>query len=399
MNRVGWLILASWPLAAMGQAPNPDLAPLPDTLASIETETREAREAFSEAIEKSGKAASVAEIRAAINEQHARLLSLMDRALSLARLRPGESEGLGAAAWAAIIAATERGDDVAERGDAAYRLLANAPALDETAIFGAMAIAPSLVLRCPEAESFLRAVISRSRNPDLVAIARCYLGFYLAEMARMRDRLDAPVSGPEVAKELTEVSLNRCRGLDAPKLRREAEALLEQVILEDAELGLNLGDSAAAELHRLRNLRIGQPAPELVGEDIDGAPIRLSDFRGKVVVLMFWTTWSGSPSLVGGEKELIAAMEGRPFALVGVNGDAAEDRAGVKEAVAKEGFAWRSLWAGGPDGEIPRRWGVRSWPTVYTIDADGTIRDDHVGGKLTLAAFEPLVRAAEETAR
>lgn len=396
MRRVSWLILASWPLTAMGQAPTPGPASLPDTLESIQAQARAARESFFGAIR---KAASDAEVRAAIKEQHAQLLNLIDRGLTLARSHPGEAEGGIAAAWVAMQTAMESGDDVGERGDAAYRLLANAPTLDDPAIYGAIAIAPSLVLRCPEAELFLRAVISRSRNQELVTLARCHLGCYLAEMARMRDRLDAPVSGPELAKELTEASLGRCRRGDAPKLRREAEALLEQVVREDAELGLNLGDSAEAELHRIRNLRIGQPAPELVGEDIDGAPIRLSDFRGKVVVLVFWDTMDGSPLLVGGEKELVAAMKGRPFALVGVNGDAAEDRAKVKAAVGKEGIAWRSFWTGGPDGEIPRRWGVQTWPTVYTIDADGTIRDDHVGGKLTLAAFEPLVRAAEEGVR
>jgi hypothetical protein len=36
---------------------------------------------------------------------------------------------------------------------------------------------------------------------------------------------------------------------------------------------------------------VGQPAPEIVGEDIDGAPFKLSDFRGRVVVLNFWGDW------------------------------------------------------------------------------------------------------------
>jgi hypothetical protein len=35
----------------------------------------------------------------------------------------------------------------------------------------------------------------------------------------------------------------------------------------------------------------GTPAPEIVGEDIDGVPFRLSEYRGKVVVLDFWGDW------------------------------------------------------------------------------------------------------------
>ena len=37
--------------------------------------------------------------------------------------------------------------------------------------------------------------------------------------------------------------------------------------------------------------RLGLPAPEIVGEDLDGVPFRLSDYRGKVVVLDFWGHW------------------------------------------------------------------------------------------------------------
>jgi len=36
---------------------------------------------------------------------------------------------------------------------------------------------------------------------------------------------------------------------------------------------------------------VGQPAPDIVGEDLDGAVLRLRDYRGKVVVLDFWGHW------------------------------------------------------------------------------------------------------------
>jgi hypothetical protein len=55
-----------------------------------------------------------------------------------------------------------------------------------------------------------------------------------------------------------------------------------------------LGDKAAHELTRLRNLadlKVGRPAPEIEGEDLDGHRFRLSDYRGKVVVLDFWGHW------------------------------------------------------------------------------------------------------------
>jgi hypothetical protein len=53
-----------------------------------------------------------------------------------------------------------------------------------------------------------------------------------------------------------------------------------------------LGDKAASELIRIKNLpnlKVGKPAPDIVGEDIDGKKFKLSDYRGKVVLLDFWS--------------------------------------------------------------------------------------------------------------
>jgi hypothetical protein len=104
-------------------------------------------------------------------------------------------------------------------------------------------------------------------------------------------------------------------------------------------------------------------------------------------------------AFISEEKSLVAAMKGRPFVLIGVNGDEPNNRARVRDAVKKEGITWRSFWAGGPDGAIPRKWGVQGWPTVYTIDAKGIIRDDLFTGKLSPAAFESLVQEAEKASR
>ena len=37
--------------------------------------------------------------------------------------------------------------------------------------------------------------------------------------------------------------------------------------------------------------RLGELAPDIVGEDLEGMPLRLSDYRGKVVVVDFWANW------------------------------------------------------------------------------------------------------------
>jgi hypothetical protein len=52
-----------------------------------------------------------------------------------------------------------------------------------------------------------------------------------------------------------------------------------------------VGKRAAGEIFAMENLQIGMVAPEIEGTDVDGNPMKLSDFRGKVVVLDFWGFW------------------------------------------------------------------------------------------------------------
>ena len=52
-----------------------------------------------------------------------------------------------------------------------------------------------------------------------------------------------------------------------------------------------LAEAAERELFEIRNLAIGKVAPEIEGEDIDGVDFKLSDYRGKVVVIDFWGDW------------------------------------------------------------------------------------------------------------
>lgn len=55
--------------------------------------------------------------------------------------------------------------------------------------------------------------------------------------------------------------------------------------------GQTIADAAKVELFELRNLRVGKPAPDIEGEDLDGKKFKLSDYKGKVVVLDFWGDW------------------------------------------------------------------------------------------------------------
>jgi hypothetical protein len=81
-------------------------------------------------------------------------------------------------------------------------------------------------------------------------------------------------------------------GANAEKLAAEAERLFERVVETYSDVsGGTLAKGAKGELFEIRNLAIGKVAPEIEGEDMDGQAFKLSDYRGKVVVLDFWGDW------------------------------------------------------------------------------------------------------------
>jgi hypothetical protein len=72
-------------------------------------------------------------------------------------------------------------------------------------------------------------------------------------------------------------------------------AKLESIVKEygDVEIrsGMTLGSTLENEIFEIKFLSIGKTAPDIEGEDIDGVEFKLSDYRGKVVVVDFWGDW------------------------------------------------------------------------------------------------------------
>jgi hypothetical protein len=106
---------------------------------------------------------------------------------------------------------------------------------------------------------------------------------------------------PESARKLYEFRLSKevvdaLAKADPDKLSKEAETYYERVIKDFADVaypyGGTLGELAKENLDELRHsILVGKPAPDIEGEDIDGVKFKLSDYRGKVVLLDFWGHW------------------------------------------------------------------------------------------------------------
>src|SRR5688572_6023224 len=93
------------------------------------------------------------------------------------------------------------------------------------------------------------------------------------------------------------------------------------------------------------------------------------------------------------ERSLVKKLEGKPFALIGVNTD--ENKNMVKTRSKKDGVTWRSFWDKSTGGKICRAWQVRGFPTIYVIDHKGVVRYMGVRGEAMDKAVETLLKELE----
>ncbi len=80
------------------------------------------------------------------------------------------------------------------------------------------------------------------------------------------------------------------------------------------------------------------------------------------------------------ERSLVRILADKPFAIIGVNSDQSiggKDLETIREIVKEKNLTWRSFQNIGSGTPISQDWGVEGWPTIYLIDAEGTIRYQH----------------------
>jgi thiol-disulfide isomerase/thioredoxin len=250
---------------------------------------------------------------------------------------------------------------------------------------------------CPPVMDFLRLSAEKNPSRESRGQATLALACIYKEYADIQVVLsDNSLTGNKGWSDESKAEfLKGVKNQSAETLSFESERLLKVVLADYADCptgaptnssraNLTLGEVAKLELFDLEHLSVGKVAPEIEGEDTAGNKLKLNDYRGKIVVLSFWASWCGPcMEMVPSEIRLAERMKGKPFALIGVNGDAIRNDA--KYAIEKKNITWPSFWSKeGPRGPVPTAWNIHGWPTVFILDPNGVIRFKGEGGNIDL---------------
>ena len=142
-------------------------------------------------------------------------------------------------------------------------------------------------------ECFLRAVLEKNPHREVQALTCLSLAQFLnARLHRVELIDDRPAFAERFASLLGKTYVDELRRQDRAAARSEIAALFERASATYGDVehpyGGTIGEKARSELFEIRNLAVGQVAPEIEGLDQRGQRFRLSDYRGKVVLLDFW---------------------------------------------------------------------------------------------------------------
>lgn len=122
-------------------------------------------------------------------------------------------------------------------------------------------------------------------------------------------------------------------------------------------------------------LSIGDIAPDFTSKDVNGNTVKLSDYKGRVILIEFWATWCAPcRELTPVLNKIYGKYKDKGFVVLALTPE--ENTNTVKSYIKENNVTYPVLIT---DMKTTRRYGVISIPASFLISRDGRVAEKHLG--------------------
>lgn len=256
-----------------------------DALAKVDALTKAFDEQMAD-FRKKFQAAS-AEEKVQLRSQAPKPDQFIDNLQKLAELHPKTDASLNALSW--IVQRVRMGD----AHDRALDVLAENHA--DSQVLKPVILGLQFQIASPKISEVFDKLLANCKDPNQLGLVHFVR---LQYQRRVEDVRTALSDDPETAKRFeADFGKDRIDYIQSFPTMSEEELLgaMEKIIAEHGNVALSetktIAQALEGDIFEIKFLQVGKEAPDIEGEDIDGIAFKLSDYRGKVILLDFWGDW------------------------------------------------------------------------------------------------------------
>ncbi|MEL1240937.1 TlpA disulfide reductase family protein [Flavobacterium flavipallidum] len=152
--------------------------------------------------------------------------------------------------------------------------------------------------------------------------------------------------------------------------------------LTDAVKNTKLGKEYENYLLQLKVVKVGNKAPDFTQQDTEGKDVKLSDYKGKYVLLDFWASWCGpcrkeNPNL----KKAYSQYHSKGLEILGISIDVEAFKENWLGAIKADGLTWKQVSDLKNNNVAAELYGIKAIPQNFLINPAGVIVAKNIKGE------------------